>query len=285
MITVWAYAKINLTLEVIEKRDDGFHEIASIMQTIDLADKFSFSSAEKVKFVCSDPTVERVDLIEESVMKAVNCLREETGCTRGALVTMEIMGIPRAAGLGSSSTGPVAVVKGLNELWGLDLPVKRLNNVTAKIGSDTTFFIQGGTALSSGRGEVVIPQQPLPETWVVLLKPDFAPLPYKTAQMYKQLNQSHYTDGSATQNMITLLKRGDDLKSASMCNVFENVALHFFPALDVYRQRFFEAGAKSVHLAGAGPALFTNVPRKEEGELIVGKLRNEGLIAYLAHTL
>jgi len=285
MLTLSAYAKINLTLEVIAKRNDGYHEIISILQTIDLADVLSFEPAEKIEFVCPNPRSNNVALLQEPIRKAANLLQSETGCTKGALIRLENANIPRAVGLGSSSTGPATVLNGLNQLWALGLSQNELGTMASKIGSDTPFFIRGGTALAKGRGEKISPLPSPPKTWLVLMQPSIEPVPDKTAKMYGKLDRSHFTSGELTQRMVNELHNQKRLQSYLLCNTFECIAFDFFGQLDDFRARFRAVGAKSVHVAGAGPALFTLVESESEGKALVNQLKGNDFEAYLTHTI
>ncbi len=285
MITLSAYAKVNLTLEVLGKRDDGYHEITSVLQTIDLADVLTFEPADEISFVCKDNNVEKVNLVEKLILEAAHLLQTETGKNRGALIQMESMGIPRAAGLGSSSTDPAAVLKGLNELWSLGLSADTLAELASKIGSDTPFFIRGGTALARGRGERITQLPSPPITWLVLMQSPIEPIPDKTARMYGTLDQSHYTSGELTQRIVEELHNQKSLQSYLLCNTFECIAFNFFEKLNDYRAGFRAAGAESVHLAGAGPSLFTLVESETQGESLVSRLRKQGLQAYVTRTV
>ncbi|PIU56226.1 MAG: 4-(cytidine 5'-diphospho)-2-C-methyl-D-erythritol kinase [Chloroflexi bacterium CG07_land_8_20_14_0_80_51_10] len=298
MLTLPAYAKVNLTLEVLARRDDGYHEIASVLQTISLSDELSFEPADGIKFVCHDPSLGKVRYLKEAVLNIVGLLQAETGCRKGTLIRLIRASIPRSAGLGSSSSVPAAVLKGLNELWSLGLPLGELSRLASRIGSDTPFFIYGGTALAEGRGERITPlylqspisnlQSPicsLPRTWLVLLKPPIDPVPDKTARMYAMLDSSRFTTGASTQRLVGELQQGHPLRFEMLCNTFERVVFDFFPQLGEYRQRFLDTGATSVHLAGAGPTLFTLVSSKTQGEALASRLNNEGLEAYLVRTV
>lgn len=285
MITVSTYAKINLTLEVLGRRDDGYHDIISILQTIDLADVISFKPADEISFACKDVGVKKVALVEQPMIKAARLLQAETGCTKGALIQLESMGIPRAAGLGSSSTDPATVLKGLNELWSLGLSPNDLAELASKIGSDTPFFIHGGTVLAEGRGERITSLPSPPTTWLVLLSPSIDPVPNKTAGMYRTLDQSHFASGDLTQRLVSELNKGNGLQSDLLCNTFECTAFDFFEQLNHYRDRFRASGAENVHLAGAGPTLFTLVKNNAHGETLTNRLKDEGLEAHLTHTL
>ncbi len=285
MLTVSAYAKVNLTLEVLHKREDGFHEIRSVMQTINLADEISFEPAPTLEFICDNAKADRVDLIEESVMQAVSLLRREMDRCTGARIYLRKLNVPRAAGLGSSSSVPATVLKGLNALWNSNLPFDKLRQIAAMIGSDAAFFIEGGTALAQGRGERITSLPSSPLTWMVLLKPTIDPVKNKTAHMYSLLNSSHFSDGACTERLVNHLKQGEGLQSKLLCNTFENLAFDAFVPLDKYRQRFLDAGARSVHLAGAGPALFALVPDQKTGHNLEKRLKEQSLEACLVHTL
>jgi 4-diphosphocytidyl-2-C-methyl-D-erythritol kinase len=285
MLTLSAYAKVNLTLEVLGKRGDGYHEISSVLQTIDVVDILAFEPATGIRFVYRDPGTGQMASLEEDVLKAASLLKEETCCTKGAVIQVESVSIPRAVGLGSSASIPATVLKGLNELWSLGLSLEELSHLAARLGSDTPFFIYGGTVLVEGRGERITPLPSLLPTWLVLLKPAINPLPSKTATMYSLLDSSHFTTGAATQRLVSELRHSRPLQSSLLCNTFEDVAFDFFPRLGEYRRRFLAAGAGSVHLVGAGPMLFALVPGQAEGERLVKRLKDEGVEALLVQTI
>lgn len=281
MLTVLAPAKINLTLEALAKRADGFHEVRSVIQSIKLYDQFRFQLNNELVIKCDDSGW----LAEESlVSRAASLLKETSGYSEGATIELSKK-IPLLSGLGGDSSGAAAVLVGLNNLWGLALPPGKLAQLAWQLGSDVAFFLFGGTALVRGRGELVSPLPPLPHMWVVLLLPAIARSSGKTGRLYASLNTNHYTDGQATEEMVALLTKGRDIASANLFNVFENVAYDEYKELDDYRQRFSKAGADSVHLAGSGPALFTMLKAKAQAEKIYRSLKKQRLEAYLAETL
>ncbi|MBT9158825.1 MAG: 4-diphosphocytidyl-2-C-methyl-D-erythritol kinase [Dehalococcoidia bacterium] len=325
MLTLSAHAKVNLTLEVLGRRDDGYHEISSVLQTINLVDVLSFEPATEIKFECLDPGTGQTNhspwgmgtnhrspftnhslmaSFEKMVLKAARLLSLESGVwslesgvprpsptldsrlstRKGAVIRAEIVAIPGGIGLGSSASIPAAVLRGLNQLWSLELSRENLSQLAARIGSDAPFFIYGGTALAEGRGEKITILPTLPATWLVLLKPAIDPVPSKTAVMYSLLDSSHFTTGAATRKLVSELRRGRPLQSSLLCNTFEGVAFDFFPQIDEYRRRFLAAGASSVHLVGAGPMLFTLVPDEVEGEALARRLNGEGMEALLVRT-
>jgi 4-diphosphocytidyl-2-C-methyl-D-erythritol kinase len=280
-LTLQAYGKINLTLEVLTKRADSYHEVASVLQTISLADTLTFEPSGSLDFRCDVSSLKTPDNL---VLKAARLLQETTGSNKGAIINLTKR-IPIAAGLGSGSTDAAATLVGLNQLWELNLSLERLVGLASKLGSDVAFFLYGGTALAKGRGEQITPLPPAPELRLVLLKPAIEPVPNKTAQLYSHLNPSHFTSGQYTRKLVAHLNHGGKGEDLFLFNVFEQVVFDFFPKLSGYRSSLLKAGARSVHLAGSGPALFTLVPDKARGEAILKRLENEGQKAYLVHTV
>jgi 4-diphosphocytidyl-2-C-methyl-D-erythritol kinase len=280
-LTLHAYAKINLTLEVLGKRPDGYHEVASVLQTISLSDTLTFEPGKTLDFHCDAPTIQTPDNL---VLKAARLLQETSRYKKGAVIHLTKR-IPVAAGLGSGATDAAATLVGLNRLWELHLSLEKLVGLATKLGSDVAFFLHGGTALAKGRGEDITPLPPATECWLVLLKPPIEPLPDKTAQLYSRLNPSHYTSDQYTQKLSTHLNHGGNVDDSFLFNVFEQVAFDFFPALSDFRSSLVKAGAGSVHLSGSGPTLFSLMPDKPRGEAILSRLKKEMLEAYLVHTI
>jgi 4-diphosphocytidyl-2-C-methyl-D-erythritol kinase len=280
-ITLSAYAKVNLTLEVLGKRDDGYHEIASVLQTISLADTLRFDEAESLDLHCTDTSVASADNL---VLKAADIMREMTGCRMGATVHLTKR-IPIAAGLGSGATDAAATLVGLNMLWALKLPDERLAELAAALGSDVAAFLVGGTVLAKGRGEMATPLASTPQVWMVLVKPAIDPGEGKTAKMYARLDSSHFTSGQYTDRLVARIREGERPDRTRLFNVFEEVAFDFFPGLAEYRSQLLQAGAGSVQLAGAGPALYAPVSDRVEGEAIVNNLKESGTESYLVSTV
>ncbi len=281
MLTVQAPAKLNLTLEVLAERRDGFHEIRSVIQTINLCDSLRFHLSQDVAFKSDMP-----DWIPEEslVAKAVSLLQKNTGGSKEAIIEVSRR-IPMVSGLGGDSSDAAATLRGLNKLWGLGLSLKKLLGLAIQLGSDVAFFLYGGTALVEGRGEVVTPLPPLPHMWVVLVVPDVPRLPGKTKELYASLKAIHYTDGQITERLVEQLKAGRDLESSLLFNTFENVAFTHFLELSGYRECMMKVGAVDVHLAGSGPTLFTLVKDKAQAEELYLCLQQQGLESYLTDTL
>jgi len=280
MLTVKAPAKINLTLEVLGERPDGFHEIRSIIQTIDLYDSLRFRSSKNLRFSCDNPDF----VIEESlVSRAAALLQEASGFSKGATIEIKKL-IPLVSGLGGDSSDAAAVLSGLNKLWQLRLSPFELLELASRLGSDVPFFLYGGTVLVEGRGEKLRALPPLPRRWVVLIVPPLPRVPEKTRQLYASLKSSHYTDGQITENLVKTLKESGEFKPSMLFNTFENVAFELFPRLKVYKEHFVKLGAYQVHIAGSGPALFTILDDEMQAENLYLRCELQGLESYLVET-
>jgi 4-diphosphocytidyl-2-C-methyl-D-erythritol kinase len=277
MLTLQAPAKINLTLEVLGKRPDGFHEIRSVIQTINLCDSLSFRLSRKLQFGSDNP-----DLVPEEslVLRATALLQQTRGRFEGATIEISKR-IPLVSGLGGDSSGATTTLRGLNKLWQLGLSLENLLELATRLGSDVSFFLYGGTALVEGRGERVIPLPPLPRRLVVLLVPPVPRMREKTRQLYASLKPSHYTDGQITEELVNTLNEGREFKPSMLFNTFENVAFEFFPKLEVYKEHFIKLGAPHVHLAGSGPTLFTMLEDKAQAEDLYRRCQQQGMECYL----
>jgi 4-diphosphocytidyl-2-C-methyl-D-erythritol kinase len=281
MIKVLAPAKVNLTLEVLSKRPDGYNEIRSVIQAVGLCDELNFKLSQNIEIEADMPGW----IPEESLAsKVVGLLQEVTGSSRGAAIEVKKR-IPLVSGLGGDSSNAAAILHGLNKLWKLGLSQKKLHDLAAQLGSDVPFFLYGGTALAEGRGEKLTPLPPLPHIWIILVVPRVPRLQGKTKQLYAGLKPGDYTDGKFTERFIAELKAGKQIGSALLFNVFENVVFTRFPEIDVYRERMEKVHADNVHLAGSGPTLFSIVDKKSQAEELYTRLKQQGLETYMTETL
>jgi 4-diphosphocytidyl-2-C-methyl-D-erythritol kinase len=278
MLIVTAPAKINLTLEVLKKREDGYHEIRSVIQTLNLYDNLKFSDNPKMEYKCN---LDIWDAQRSLVSKAADLIRTETGTTRSALIEITKR-IPLSSGLGGDSSDAVAALRGLNLLWKLNLSLPQLLKMAAKLGSDTTLFLYGGTLLAESRGEKISPAPVMPHLSVVVLFPPLPEVKNKTSQLYAQLKARHYTTGKATDDFISGLKSPLFDPAKGLFNVFDEIGLSFFKGLKEYKQIFLESGASQVHLAGSGPTLFTLLKDPAEANKIYMRLKERKLEVYLA---
>ena len=244
-----AAAKVNLTLEVLGKRADGYHEIATVMQAVDLSDRITLDVADDLELRSSSgdvPTDSR-----NLALRAAVALKEAAGAPGGVRIVLDKR-IPVAAGLGGGSSDAAAVLIGLNRLWRLRWPHARLDELAATLGSDVPFFLRGGAALATGRGEQVKPLRGR-SIALVLVNPKF---PASTAEMYGRLTPAMYSDGDATKRLAGSLGRSSARVAASLYNGMEAAATGVFPQIDQMRAALLAAGALGALMSGSGPTVF-----------------------------
>jgi 4-diphosphocytidyl-2-C-methyl-D-erythritol kinase len=276
MLTVYAPAKVNLVLEVLGK-DNDYHRISSIVQSIDLCDVLNFELDKETYFDCDEPSLKRDNLVKH----AAGLLKESAKCNLGARIELR-KHIPWGVGLGGGSSDAAATLLALNELWRLGLPLSKLVRLASKLGSDVPFFIHKGTALIEGKGEKVTPLPSLPSTSFVLLVPPLSKIPGKTKQMYSNLRVADFTGGESVQRALASLRQGKEIEHRLMFNIFESIAFDFFAGLDKYRRILKEAGAPRVYLAGSGPCLFALFADAKDAGEVFSRLKKQGLECYLA---
>ena len=274
-----AHAKINLTLEVIGKRDDGFHDIVSIMQTIDLHDDVTLKLADEITLTCDDPDLTSQDNL---AFVAARKLQEVSGVDLGVDITLQ-KHIPVAAGLGGGSSDAASVLHGLNDLWKLELELESLEEIATEIGSDVPYFLSGGTALVQGRGEHVVPLDHANIQWMVVVSPE-SDLPNKTALLYDQIGKSDHTRGVLTHKLAGRIRGGGDAPAQFFFNVFEPYAENVFAEYAAIRETFRNLGAMGILMSGAGPSMFALAPNREVGVAWQLMLQMQhGLRAFLVH--
>jgi 4-diphosphocytidyl-2-C-methyl-D-erythritol kinase len=278
-------AKLNLTLEVIRKRPDGYHEIASVLQAIDLRDRLEALPADDLSLSCDRPDLETEGNL---VLRAARALRQAAGVRQGARLVLEKR-IPVAAGLGGGSSDAAAALVALDLLWGTGYTRPKLADLTASIGSDVPFFLGSPTALVRGRGEVLFRLPTLPIHVAVVVRPAVAVPPDKTRRLYGALDRGDYRRGDATLALARALEASRPIESSLLVNSFERPAREVFPELHRVVAAMVDAEAPWIRLAGSGPCLFTMLRADESGRVraraVADRLRGQGLEVYVAETL
>ena len=245
-----AAAKVNLALEVLSKRADGYHEIATVMQAVDLSDGLTLEDAPSIEVRTSAPGVPTDE--RNLAYRAAAMLQAAAKVERGVRITLDKR-IPVAAGLGGGSTDAAAVLAGLNRLWGLRWPRERLEELATGLGMDVPFFLRGGAALGTGRGErlTAISSAVLP---LVLVNPRF---PVSTAETYGRVTPAMYTDGGRARAMAAALaRRGPARVAASLYNGLALAARPGYPQIAQMEAALTAAGALGAMMSGSGPTVF-----------------------------
>ena len=277
-IRLAAPAKINLTLEVLGRRGDGYHDLASIMVAVDLADDVWIENAPDVSLECDAAGLSGPDNL---AFHAAERLRRETGHRGGASIRIA-KNIPQAAGLGGGSSDAAAVLMGLNRLWSLGMSARDLTPIAAGLGSDVPFFLHGGTAMVQGRGEIVRPLPPAKLRHLLILSPDIR-VDNKTATLFGLLGGGGGDRGALTRKLEARIRGGGDVPAQFLYNRFDEEAPRAYPGLARYQETLRSMGATEIHLCGAGPSLFTLVSRREVGTTLQLLLSHRhGFTAHLA---
>ena len=274
-----APAKVNLCLEVLGRRSDGYHEVRTVLQAIDLADELIMERAEAISLEVAPPGA--VFAEANLVLAAAALLREEVGLQTGARIRLEKR-IPVSAGLGGGSSDAAATLLGLRRLWGLDLMEERLLRLAARLGSDVPFFLRGGTALGSGRGEKLTPLPTPKGLWAVVLAPSDVAGEGKTARLYGLLTPDHYSVGGARSEELARRVRSGEPLAGALFNVFDGVGDSAYQRLAPARDAFRAAGAGEAHLAGTGPSLFALASGEAEAQHLRDRLIEHGYTPYAA---
>ena len=254
-----APAKINLGLQVTGRRPDGYHELVTVMQTLELADEVTVESAPTVR---GRPSLPDLAAEDDLALRAAHLLRRALGVTSGAHVSVEKR-IPAAAGLGGGSSDAAAVLTALNQLWETDVDQARLLQVAAELGSDVPFLVRGGTALATGRGEVLRRLPPAPVRHVVLARPH---IDLSTAEVYAALRPSEWSDGSQTLALAEAISDGS-LPEELLSNDLTPAAIRLAPVVGDILDELRAAGARPALMAGSGATcfgLFTDISTAEK---------------------
>jgi len=264
-ITVTAWAKVNYTLDVLSRRPDGFHNLASVMQTVSLGDRISVerAGAAGITLECDDPGLPADE--SNLAWRAARAALGAAGVDAGLHIRLEKR-IPVQAGLGGGSTDAAAVLRATDRLLGLGLGSLRLADIAASLGSDIPFFLTGGTAVVRGRGEAVAPLPDGPALWFVIVKPEVS---VSTARAYAALDAlPDRVSARATRRMEEALREGDaDRVVARMANDFE-AAVTEHPGIVALMDDLLMARARNARLCGSGSAVFGVAMGRAEAEEI-----------------
>ncbi|HYO62608.1 MAG TPA: 4-(cytidine 5'-diphospho)-2-C-methyl-D-erythritol kinase [Pyrinomonadaceae bacterium] len=254
VFTLPAFAKINLSLRVLGRRPDGYHEIETTFQTVTLYDRLTFEphGGDGFELVCDAPGVPADDT--NLVARAALALRERFGVRSGARVRLE-KNVPDGGGLGGGSSDAAVALVGLASLWKLDADGRELAELGARLGADVPFFLTGGTALGTGTGAEITPLADAPAASLVVVSPG---VKVSTAEAYKSLNAPALTKEEAAVNLPSSRARAQFPHSLCevMRNDFEPVVFGLRPEIERARESLTKAGARCALLAGSGSSVF-----------------------------
>jgi 4-diphosphocytidyl-2-C-methyl-D-erythritol kinase len=280
-ISARAHAKVNLDLRVLGTRSDGYHELRTVFQTIELHDTLTFVERPG-PFVlkCRTPGIPLDD--SNLVWRAGAALWKSlgrAGAPRDTIVTIEKC-IPMQAGLGGGSADGAAALAGLGRLWG-GVPVTLLREVAAGIGADVAFFLSGGTALGLGRGEEIYPLVDLPPHWIVIIRPPFG---VSTAEAYAWYDEDR-TAGLKEPRELQILPVPWPTRAAQMINDLEPPVVRRHPEITAIKLALREAGSVASAMSGSGSAVFGLFRGRTAAQRVAHELGRGGARAFLTRTL
>lgn len=265
-----APAKINLSLDVLYKREDGYHEVEMVMTMVDLADRVEMQELPRDTIIISSQAG-YIPLDEKNLaFQAARLIKERYDVKQGVYIHLDKK-IPVAAGLAGGSSDAAATLRGLNRLWRLGIATKELQKLGEELGSDVPFCVTGGTAIARGRGERLEPIESPPQCWVILAKP---PINVSTSEIYGKLQAGAIRKHPSTAGVLEAIreKRFDQLCGA-LGNVLEEVTLELYPEVRQLKEVMAKLGADGVLMSGSGPTVFGLVSKEAKVPRIYNGLR------------
>ena len=275
-----ASAKVNLALEVLSKRPDGYHEISTVLQAVDLFDRLTVEDAPRLTFRVSGGGLLASD--DNLVVRAARLLGDAAGVQRGAALHLEKR-IPVAAGLGGGSSDAAAALWALNRLWGLRWGRARLGELAVKLGMDVPFFLGGGCAVATGRGERLHPVTVAGGHAVVLVNPNF---PRSTASVYARVPADWRAEPEGTGRVVAALRRRDRTGlGAALVNNLEALVAPIAPAIAQMKAALMAAGALGAVMSGSGPSVFALARSLDHARAIRDRVQRRGWSVWALRTI
>lgn len=281
-----SFAKINLFLEIFGKRQDGYHDLRSIFQTIEMHDALFFTEIpEGIKLKVYGNEKEMPPVESNIVYKTAELLKKDFGIEKGVQVELE-KNIPVGSGLGGGSSNSLTTIKALNELWGIGLNREGILNYASVMGSDVPFFYYGGTVFVEGRGEVLSPVSDIKEQTVIIAKPPFS---IRSSEAYKWWDESFFGEGKSPEASSFLkidlsFPENMDLEKV-LFNDFEKILMNKYPDLKLIKEALINAGCCGALLSGSGSCVFGLVgDPKRSDDVYSEAMKLTGCMVYKTRT-
>ena len=278
-LTGLAYAKINLTLDVTGKRNDGYHLIRSVMQSVSLADEIKIYKTDRsgIKIICSDPSIPCNE--SNTVHKACVEFFDFTDTKKCGLAININKRIPSQAGLGGGSSDAATVIKLLDKLFETNLSEQQMMEIGAKVGADVPFCIASGTAMCEGTGEIVTPLFPIKKHYVLLIKPNFG---ISTPLAYRLFDEKEIKSAKATDKMIEAINERRDITKL-LANDLESAIEN--EEIGRIKAKLIESGSLGSLMSGSGSCVYGLFTDKESAFTAYNTLKDNYAFVYLAETV
>lgn len=280
-IRLKARAKINISLDVVRKREDGYHDLSMIMQTVNLYDKVNIKKTHKegiaLKTNLSFLPVDGRNL----VVKVIAYMMENYHIKEGVFVDLYKV-IPIAAGLAGGSSDAASAIKGINTLFRLNLSLEEMIQIGKRFGADIPYCLVEGTILAEGIGDEMTYLEPFPECFVVIAKPNMS---VSTANVFNSLNLVQVQKRPDNKLLIEAIAQGDlNTIAENMCNVLEEVTLKEYPYIQHVKDSMLGQGALGTLMSGSGSAVFGLFDQKDRAIQAAGYLKNQGIVKFVYTT-
>ena len=273
MISLEANAKLNLSLELLNvERDDGYHEISTVMQTISLSDHITMEESSDIYVTCD---LNGWDPEKSLISRAIVLMQKEIATDKGVHIHIA-KNIPLSSGLGGDSSDAAAVIVGLNQLWDGRIGNRELHHIASRLGSDMPFFIDGGTQWSRGRGEKLTPLSYPGKIKAVVVYPDVQIPSGKTKALYGEVQKCDLTNGDIVNSLQWKINTNGNIVDAEKFNVFTGIGKTVYRGIDKAVMEFEVIAGRQILLSGAGPALFAIFGEDEDVSSVVKRLKTKG---------
>jgi len=266
-----SFAKINWMLRVLGKREDGFHEICTVFQTVSVHDTLHFEEADEIALSCDDPKIPADD--RNLIVRSAHTLREKTNTKQGAAIHLGKR-IPAPGGLGGGSSNAAVALIGLNRLWDLGLPIEELRSIGTEIGSDVAFFFEGGTAIGTGCGDGIERVADVDEEFMIIVTPKVS---VSTAAAFAGLSAPALTK-SEPESILTACRnatRSLDPRDSELKNDFERSIVSAYPEVARVKEILLELGAVKAAMSGSGASVFAIFDNEETRQTALNALDQE----------
>lgn len=276
-----APAKINLGLDVLHKRSDGYHELEMVMSSVDLADRLTIEEIAEDKIIIETnraflPVDER-----NHVYQAAMLVKERYKINQGIKVSIK-KSIPVAAGLGGGSTDCAAALRGLNRLWNLGLSLEELAAIGMEVGTDVPYCVYGKTALITGKGEKVFPIPDMPQCWVVLVKPRMS---VSTGKVFNEVDMNEIHHPNISELKSAIYANDYTRMTQAVGNSLEAITIKRHPIIQQIKDRMLKYGADATLMSGSGPTVYALCQQYSRAQRIYNGLKGFCDEVYIVRTL
>lgn len=277
-----AYGKINLSLDIVGLRSDGYHELSSVMQSIKLADWLTFQADDSGKISFGSSSTDLPLNEDNLVIKVAKFLQKQFCPQKGVKIYLEKI-LPIGAGLGGGSSDAATTMKALNYLWGLGLTTSHLVALGSQLGADIPFNLVGGTAWARGIGEKLTILPPISKTSLILVKPPFS---LGAGEVYQYWDQEYGGSGQYSSALLEALKKGDQEQMIyAMGNDLEKAVLHLAPQVGDIIKEMQSLGVIKAMVSGSGPTVIGVVKDEKQGQSLAAYFHKFYQEVYVTNTI